>query len=611
MESKKSTPDSCDNCNKPFEKKKNKRITIRREIDPVSNKLLRLCNSCGLRIFRARWRVKKERAKVVTQDEKDNYKLEVEEFSKLVNEIVNDEEISRRLGCPVATPKICRCIQRYLTMDNKFSGDLRTCTLSLARTKELQELCKSAKDLIQTREVGSSDSMEEKKSVSSRPKLRSKDYEEYVFANRNRLKEECSLCERGCQRVLCYSNNFLHKQLKSNSKNEARVVGKHSNLLPLSQLSDYKCCKQRCTGMAAGKSDWHQLVFTWRKRALACQREARQVLAEMCRPAGNRTTNCRQFIKQVTGCSDGLLAKVRKELKQSLGFREPPEHGLKEYWRQKKIKAASKRGPAKEVNTRVATKLNEVVKESRIEVLKGGTKVMAGSTRLVTTNTRIIAGNTKAIGGNDGLVRTNSTLPHLKNLEATPDIANSLRGASTSKNLQPCDKINKSETASRITTSTSKYSTDRVFTRANEASSRQTPTPVVSENLKTADTDPKTDQTADSNQISRRITDIVSHGGEETSVDSNEKSLEITDCSLETADCSLETADCSRGSVSGNQLILSAYEDADSLQVSEEAEQIEIIKIIEGNSCDQFSDTDCSRLVYMTPAGMSVFEFPK
>ncbi|RZF47081.1 hypothetical protein LSTR_LSTR004481 [Laodelphax striatellus] len=350
-----SIPSTCDSCSKPLRKNKNKRVTIRKEIDPVSNKLMRLCNSCGLRFFRARWRVKKERVKVASQEEKEKYKLEVDAFSKLVYKIVDDDEIACRLRCPVSSPKICRCIQCYLTMDDNFSGDLNTCVISRSRAKELQELCRSAKSLIQTRDIGVSDSMDEQRCVNSKTKLRSKDYEEFVFANRNRLKNEYSMCERGCQRVLCYSNNFLHKQLKSNSKHESRIAGKHvaiSETLPLSQLGQFRCCKQRCTGMASSHAS---LLASWRQRSLAGQLEARRVLAEMCRPAGGHT-NCRQFIRYVTGCSDGLLAKVRQELKQSLGYEEPAEHGLKEYWRQKKIKAASSRG-----NSRALTGSSKVV----------------------------------------------------------------------------------------------------------------------------------------------------------------------------------------------------------------------------------------------------------
>jgi hypothetical protein len=46
-------------------------------------------------------------------------------------------------------------------------------------------------------------------------KRRSKEYEEFVLKNRRYLRDELHLCERASQRVLMYSNNFLHKKLKT------------------------------------------------------------------------------------------------------------------------------------------------------------------------------------------------------------------------------------------------------------------------------------------------------------------------------------------------------------------------------------------------------------
>lgn len=46
-------------------------------------------------------------------------------------------------------------------------------------------------------------------------KRRSKEFEEFVLKNRQYLREELHLCERASQRVLMYSNNFLHKKLKT------------------------------------------------------------------------------------------------------------------------------------------------------------------------------------------------------------------------------------------------------------------------------------------------------------------------------------------------------------------------------------------------------------
>jgi len=49
-------------------------------------------------------------------------------------------------------------------------------------------------------------------------------------------------------------------------------------------------------------------------------------------PGGARS-NCYNFITCVTGCSQSTISKVNEQMRQTGGDREPPEHGLKKYWR--------------------------------------------------------------------------------------------------------------------------------------------------------------------------------------------------------------------------------------------------------------------------------------
>lgn len=44
---------------------------------------------------------------------------------------------------------------------------------------------------------------------------KSKLFEEFVMEKRLYLKETLKLCERAVQKILIYSNNFIHKKLKS------------------------------------------------------------------------------------------------------------------------------------------------------------------------------------------------------------------------------------------------------------------------------------------------------------------------------------------------------------------------------------------------------------
>lgn len=44
---------------------------------------------------------------------------------------------------------------------------------------------------------------------------RSRAFEAFVMEKRQYLRNVVKLCERGCQKVLAYSNNFLHKRLRT------------------------------------------------------------------------------------------------------------------------------------------------------------------------------------------------------------------------------------------------------------------------------------------------------------------------------------------------------------------------------------------------------------
>ena len=46
---------------------------------------------------------------------------------------------------------------------------------------------------------------------------KSKIFSDFVANCRDYLRREMKLCERMMQRILCYSNNFLYKQLKTES----------------------------------------------------------------------------------------------------------------------------------------------------------------------------------------------------------------------------------------------------------------------------------------------------------------------------------------------------------------------------------------------------------
>ncbi|PSN52162.1 hypothetical protein C0J52_06455 [Blattella germanica] len=134
-------------------------------------------------------------------------------------------------------------------------------------------------------------------------KRKCKEFEDFVLENRKYLREELHLCERGVQKVLMYSNNFLHKKLKTSPNRSCRLersIGKNARgvLKPISELINEPCCSDKCVAMAQTHS---KLLEDWRNIAKKGQREARRVLAEMLTPSGGTKANCYKFISMVTG----------------------------------------------------------------------------------------------------------------------------------------------------------------------------------------------------------------------------------------------------------------------------------------------------------------------
>ncbi|XP_070381905.1 uncharacterized protein [Dermacentor albipictus] len=156
-----------------------------------------------------------------------------------------------------------------------------------------------------------------------------------LFVNEHRPQlRELKLCERATQKVLFYSNNFLHRYLKtepSKGRRIQRTKGKAvlGKLKSLEELAKEKCCRQRCAGLA---QRYATLVSQWRERSQMGQTENRRVLAEMLTPSGPNSTNCYKFISWVTGCSFTTIAKVSKQMLATGGDREPPPHKLKKFW---------------------------------------------------------------------------------------------------------------------------------------------------------------------------------------------------------------------------------------------------------------------------------------
>ncbi|XP_064616113.1 uncharacterized protein LOC135480256 isoform X2 [Liolophura sinensis] len=322
------SPHVCNRSNKPGKSSKPTKYTPspRHKVDPLTGRMLRLCNACGLAFDRSD-RPRKARVLPPPED-KEKYLDEAKQFGQRLSVELNDPD-AERLYCPQFKFKACGCLQSYIL----FEGDQEH---SSQRAEKLLKLVKEAKQL-RTLKYYSQD--EVKKPQRSRNiglgngMKKSKLFEEFVMEKRHYLKETLKLCERAVQKILIYSNNFIHKKLKSEDSNcrARRVIGKAALglLPPLSELDKKKCCIDKCVMVAVTHS---RLLQEWRDRATQGQAEARRVLAEMLTPSGGARSNCYKFISMVTGCSPSLIGCVNDQMRRTGGDRKPPTHGMKKFW---------------------------------------------------------------------------------------------------------------------------------------------------------------------------------------------------------------------------------------------------------------------------------------
>ncbi|XP_049784566.1 uncharacterized protein LOC126187496 [Schistocerca cancellata] len=350
---------SCEKCSSPYvvnplrsHPTTHKQRAPRRVFDPSTQKIMLLCNACGLTARRINKKSEQKETNDLTK-EKEMYLEEAERFaSSLASDLQEDD--ARRLYCPAFKTKACRCLQDHIMSAGP--EEVRS------RSLHLINLIKDAKLLVKqkcTIVEESSDTLKEKavngfeesnsnestansdvaKPSNTRRGLcnrRSKAYESFVLKNRHHLKTELRLCERACQRVLMYSNNFLHRQLKTSPNQNARVertLGRNAKglLHPISEIASLSCCGDGCVALAHTHP---RLLESWRSEAAAGQRRARRALAEMLTPSGGTKANCYKFISLVTGCSYTTICQVSEQMRRTKGDREPHEHGLKRWWRE-------------------------------------------------------------------------------------------------------------------------------------------------------------------------------------------------------------------------------------------------------------------------------------
>ncbi|XP_067825989.1 uncharacterized protein [Heptranchias perlo] len=333
----------CDICKSPHITNPNRRgnrlkqsgynPSPRRKNDPKTGQVLTLCNACGLAFGRSR----RPRTSCidVDADERRKHQDALQAFTVFITELLGDED-AEKLCCPLFVKKPCRCLQNYI----KRTGD--ELSESRNRAVNLLQLLKEAKHLSSLKcydeiEIQELEKPRKRAVGLGNGQRKSKAFEEFVLKNRSVLRNELKLCERATQRILGYSNNFLHKKLKTDPEKGERVErtkgkGALGLLKPIVELVKERCCVDNCVSMA--RTHGH-LLHLWRERASKGQAEARRALAEMLTPSGGSRSNCYRFISWVTGCSHSTIGRVNEQMKRTGGEREPPPHGLKKWWKEK------------------------------------------------------------------------------------------------------------------------------------------------------------------------------------------------------------------------------------------------------------------------------------
>ncbi|XP_067868288.1 uncharacterized protein [Heterodontus francisci] len=333
----------CDICKSPYITNPNRRgcrlkqsgynPSPRWKNDPKTGQVLILCNACGLAFDRSR--CPRSSCAVIDTDERRKHQDALQAFAVSMTELLGDRD-AEKLCCPLFVKKPCQCLQNYI----KRTGDeLSECR---QRAVNLLQLLKEARRLSSLKcydenQVQQLEKHRKRGIGLGNGQRKSKAYEEFVLKNRIVLKNELKLCERAAQRILGYSNNFLHKKLKTDPEKGERVKrtkgkGALGLLKPIAELVKERCCVDNCVSMAHTHG---HLLHRWRERASKGQADARRALAEMLTPSGGSHSNCYKFISWVTGCSHTTISRVNKQMRRTGGEREPPPHGLKKWWKEK------------------------------------------------------------------------------------------------------------------------------------------------------------------------------------------------------------------------------------------------------------------------------------
>ncbi|KAK6195032.1 hypothetical protein SNE40_000550 [Patella caerulea] len=323
---------SCGVCRSPYvsDPRKRKKVSKNKQsrhnpcpkvhLDSFSKKYIEICNACDLILNPVK---KSDPAPPLLKPEDKTRMLnEAKDFATNLADELNDRDAERLFCGHFKSITICGCLQTYLNEvpDNR-----------VEKAKEFLQFMKEARRLSKQKFYKKDPQKKVFVGLGNGQK-KSREFENYIFEKRQYIRQDLKLCETACKQILLYSNNFLHKNIKTEMRRRmtrTKCKGKLNILPNIDTLHQRTCCFYNCVNMAISHS---YLLYEWRSRAQTCQAEARRVLAEMLTPSGGNRCNCNRFIHWITGCSSGTIQRVNSQMRETQGNREPPQHGLRKNW---------------------------------------------------------------------------------------------------------------------------------------------------------------------------------------------------------------------------------------------------------------------------------------
>ncbi|GFS21241.1 hypothetical protein ElyMa_001589900 [Elysia marginata] len=322
---------------------KNKDGPVYKERD---GQMLQLCIDCGIAVSHTE-------SKGPSQEQKHEFEEEGRQFAQHLAKYLGDNE-AIRLYCSFYAIYKCGCIQNFISGSGQTKRKKYSCSDpgipsllpgesfdppdekadKAQKARYLLQLLKESKkrkNLLRSKRsrTSSNQSVSSVRSLDSQSggdtdtgsnsgaaagqageqdqrAVHQKGLESFILVHRTKLKK-IGICERGCQRVLCYSNNFLHK--KSVFGKEARLQrtkGKAAlgQLDAVEDLPNFFCCDKACVKFAELKPG---KVAYWRSQARQSQRESWKVISEILTSTQITGKRSSPFMLQIYHPGDWLL----------------------------------------------------------------------------------------------------------------------------------------------------------------------------------------------------------------------------------------------------------------------------------------------------------------